>query len=520
MRRRILWVDDEIEFLRAHIMFLETRGYSVTPVFSGEEAIEIVKRKPGEYDLVLLDEQMPGKDGLATFEEIKDLVPQLPVVIVAKNEDTRINEDYGGKKIDGQISKPIDSSRILAVCKKIIHSKKILSSQISQKFVRAYSQYRTLLQKNLSAAEWARLYEELVSWDLRLINVDNEGVRQIHTGQKSDADALFSNFYMENYLRWVHGADDSPLMTPSVLENSVFPRMQKGEKVILLAFDSMRLDQLRGMEGMLGKYFEISRTNYYSILPTSPAYTSYSLFSGMYPGEIAELYPTLWKEQGNYNKNELIERMLKENLRKKGIEPDDLGLVTGISNQTDGKELANALDIVCNSKLSSITVDLFDILAADAKTGSLICEEADSDESSFVTATALWFKKSSLFQFLKDLSSMDCTIIVTSCNGSVLCTRGTELYGTVAGEEKGRYRFGEKVTSDERYAFYISDPVMFKLPVLSPQNVCVFLKENYYFTHHDKFENYQKHYQNCFQYGGISMEEVIVPLATLRPLKK
>jgi CheY-like chemotaxis protein len=517
-RKKVLWVDDEIEFLRSHIMFLETRGYSVTPVFSGDDAIHIIHGNPQEFDIVLLDEQMPGKDGLTTLEEIKEFVPDLPVVMVTKSEEEQVMEDALGKKIDGYLTKPVNPSQILSVCKRLLHSKQIISSQISQRFVRNYSEMRSVLHNPLSAHDWMRVYENLMRWDLELQKVEDEGIRQTQTGQKSDANELFSNFVIENYLHWINGGGEPPLFSPHVVEKYVVPPLNEGKRVYFVVFDCMRLDHFLEIEPLVKKYFDIQRNYYYSILPSATAFTRNALFAGKFPDAIAETYPDLWTAEtiGGAHANQHEEELIRDNLRGHGIDLGDAMRYLTVSDRADSQDLLGELTQIRDKRFVSIVVNFADMLIQN-QSASAVMQEIAPDEASFRRLTHSWFQYSNIFQALKELSRQDCTVVITTGNGSVLCTRGTEIYGDTATEMNYRYRFGEKVTCDERHALFISNPPMFKLPAPAPDANCLILKENYYFIRHDKFENYQKQYQNSFQHGGISLSEMIVPVAVLNP---
>jgi CheY-like chemotaxis protein len=519
-RKKVLWVDDEIEFLRAHIMFLETRGYSVVPVFSGDDAIHHVRQNPGGFDIVLLDEQMPGKDGLTTLEELKELAPDLPVVMVTKSEEERVMEDALGKKIDGYLTKPVNPSQILAVCKRMIDSKQIISTQLRQKFVRSYSECRTALAGSLDASGWVRIYESLVKWDLELEEVEDEGLRQAQAGQKSDANAIFANFVMEHYAEWVRETGGRPTFSIDVVEKVLYPRVKEGRKTYFVVLDCMRLDQYLAIESLLRTYYSIDRRYYYSILPSSKAFARNALFGGMYPSEIAAKYPDDWKnlDDGSASLNKHERRLLADKLRSLGakLKVDPPYISVGAS--AEFQKLQASLAEVKDAKLVSIVVEFMDLLTHSRSTSSMLKEIAP-DESAYRSLTKSWFQYSTLYQVLRDLSQQDCTVILTTDHGSVFCPRATEVFGVKGLSKNMRYKFGSSVTCDERHALFLSDPIAFRLPSTPRHSTCIIARENYFFADPDKFENYRRQYQNTFQHGGISMEEMIVPLAILEPKK-
>jgi CheY-like chemotaxis protein len=517
-RKKVLWVDDEIEFLRSHIMFLETRGYSVTPVFNGNDALHILNEQPQGFDIVLLDEQMPGMDGLTVLQEIKDMLPDLPVVMVTKSEEEHVMEDALGKKIDGYLTKPVNPSQILLVCKRILDSHSIISSQTTQRFVRNHSEIKTVLQGQMDVRTWMQVYDNLVKWDIELEKVDDEGIRQAHAGQRSDANAGFAEFFMDNYIRWIKGQAGAPVFTPQIVDAYIVPRLKDDQKVCFVVFDCLRLDQYAAIEPLLRKIFNIERHLYFSNIPSAPSFAGRMLFGGEYAIDIDARHPGFWEQNLN-DKNSrpcIEESLLREKLASRNLDMGDSLVYEAIDNAESGKSFLLKMTDLQEKQLIALGVNSVDLLMQNNQSSSLIQEMA-SDEISFRRLTYSWFQNSSLYLILKELAKEECTVILTSGNGSVLCTRGTEIYGEEVPGADERFRFGKNITSDERHALFMSEPVHFRLPEPAPGSAAIILKENYYFIQHDKFENYKKQYRNTFQNGGISMEEIIVPLAVMTP---
>lgn len=515
-RKKVLWADDEIEFLRAHIMFLETRGYSVTPVFNGSDAIHLIKENPAQFDIVLLDEQMPGKDGLTTLEEIKEIAPDLPVVMVTKSEEEHLMDEALGKKIDGYLTKPVNPSQILSVCKKLLDSKQIISTQVAQKFVRVYSETKMALSSRMTAKDWIRLFENLTNWDIELESVEDEGLRQAHAGQKSDCNAAFSEFIAENYIHWIKGENSPPVLSPAVVEKYLVPRLKEGKKVYFVVLACMRLDQYYALESLLRKFFEIERNYYFSILPTAAPFARNALFAGKYPLDIAEETPELWKTEDETSLNKFESQLLLKKLEQCGLSFATEPKYAKILQASDSKEFLKKIGTYEKDQLVSIVVNFVDMLTHSRSTSSIL-QEIAPDEMAFRALTQSWFQFSTIFSILKEFAKQDCTVVLTTDHGSALCTRGTQVYGSRDLSKNTRFKFGEGITCDERHALYISDPSVFRLPTTPPGATCIIANENYYFVSPEKFENYQKQYQNSFQHGGISMEEIILPLAVMKP---
>lgn len=517
-RKNVLWVDDEIEFLRSHIMFLETRGYSVVPVFGGDEALQLIQDEPRRFDIVLLDEQMPGKDGLTTLQEIKDFLPDLPVVMVTKSEEEQVMEDALGKKIDGYLTKPVNPSQILSVCKAILDSPRLISSQITQRFVRDYSENRALLQRDMHASDWIRLYVNLATWDLELEKVENEGLRQNHAGQKSDCNKQFSRFVTSNYHRWLKGEAHPPVLSPHVIGEYVMPLLKEKRKVRLVVFDCMRLDQYFVLEGLLKRYFDAQRRCTFSILPSAPRFARASLFSGAFPDDLTGDYPQLYDEE-NADEQTVIgldRELLERNLSARGFDLNAQGAFAHVCNASAAAEVLEQVPSMADKQLAVVAVDFFQMLTHGRSTSSIL-QEITADESSLRALTLSWFQFSPVLQILREFADQDATVVLTTDHGSMLCNRGIELYGAQGLRRHLRYQFGERVTSDERRCHYVSVLPQYRLPAASEETVCLLAMENHYFSSPAESDNRPAETHNTFCYGGISMEEMIIPLAILEP---
>lgn len=513
-RKKVLWVDDEIEFLRSHILFLETRGYCVTPVFSGDDAIHLIEQNPREFDLVLLDERMPGKDGISTFEEIKQINPDLPVVMVTKNEEEHVMESALGRKIDAYLTKPVNPSQILLVCKRLLESRRILSNQISQKFIRSYSENRTALGGYQSCKDWIKIYDSLVYWDLELDKIDDEGLRQTHAGQKSDSNAVFSDYLVENYVSWLKGERNPPVLGHEALQKIVLENQDQFKTTFLFVLSGMRYDQYIIMERILRQFSNVQKNNFFSNIPTASVFSRISLLSGALPAEISEKEKNIWKT-GNedqmqtsvFEKKVLSSLLTVNKIKINNNEPWFLYL----SDSVDSNQIIHQIDKCKKSKVVVCVVDFFDFLSHNQPQKGVL-KELIRDESGIRTLTNSWFERSAVLKIMKDLISKDYRLIITSDHGNVLCSRSTELYRVQDWSKNLRYKFGSDISSDERRALFIQNPVNFGLPGTIQDKSCFIAKENYYFVPPEKNEQYKTQFRNSFQHGGISMEEIIMPL--------
>lgn len=510
-RKKVLWVDDEIEFLRSHIMFLETRGYSVTPTFSGDDAIELIHKNPQGYDIVLLDEQMPGKDGLTTLEEIKALLPDMPVVMVTKSEEEQLMEDALGKKIDGYLTKPVNPSQILSVCKRLIDARQIMSSQLSQQFVRSYSENRQIVGNPMDARGWERLYENFTRWDVELAAIDDEGLRQMHAGQKSDSNAAYADFIEAHYGRWIRGNDNPPPLAVQVMERFVFPQMQNNRRVCVVVLSGLRFDQFNAIEALCRPHYSVQRHTFFSILPTMTPYARSALFAGCFPLELQQRSPELWQAV-MAGKTDVYGTLLDQTFEKLGLKQSRPSPYYAIRSNEEAAAVLQTIATLGQVPLCSMVVDVLSMAA-----GPSLLQQLAPDEPALRSFTMSWFQHSPVFQILKELGRLGSTVVLASDHGSILCSRGTDVYGAPDLNADSRCLFGTNMTCDERHAIFLSDPSAYRLPHAVEGETCIIAKENFYFKRTESFDKYNRTYRNVFLSGGISMEEMIMPLAILTP---
>ncbi|MDG5814042.1 response regulator [Chitinispirillales bacterium ANBcel5] len=500
-RKKILWVDDEIEFFRAHISYLETRGYYVIPAFNGDDAIEKIKNDPDFFDIVFIDKLMPGKDGLATHSEIKKISFTTPVVLLInratdKKEIARSLET----KISAFVTKPVGCSRLLSVLKNLFDKKETDTRHIVETFLRDYTQIKNLLSaSSLDYAGYIKLYQSLNRWSIKLDKVDNEELRQMHAGQVSDCNMHFSNFVSEQYVRWVSGCSKKPLLSNDVMKKVVVPKLIKKQQVILIVLSGMRMDQFVLMESWLKKALSYKKRYFFSVLPSSFQYSHRSLLSGLLPAEHSAACM-----------GSSVMDSLKLGLKKHcDCEPAAKHI------DASGKNNYSSLISQVNRDTRSfivITSDIMEHLKSNKGTSKTF-----EDDSTLREQTCEWVAQSSIVDFIKGISNESREVILTSDHGHVYSTRCTEIYGTDELPENRRYFTGERISSDERNALYISEPEQYALPNTSPQCKWLIARENFCFTKPGKFEMSLQQSRFSFQQGGISMEEMIMPLYICSP---
>jgi len=513
--KKILWIDDEIEFLRAHVMFLETRGYAVTTASGGEEGIRHIRDCAGAFDIVLLDKQMPVKSGAATLDEIKENWPALPVVILTGYQHTA--DVAMENKYDGYLTKPVDPSKLLGVCKQIIESKEQFSRKLTDRYVRGFTENKARLDGVLSASGWMNLYTSLARWDLEIEVAAGEGVRQMHSGLKSDSGKKFCDFVIDNYARWTSGAVERPLMAVDVLEKVVAPELNKGRSVLVVVLSGMTLGQFLAIEPEIKRNFSVTATRFMSALPTLPNFCVPALVSGRYPGAISELEPGIFEAGGGADDPVVMKRLMRGGLERAGAEK--VKTYYACAGGTGGKRyLKTVVDTMKKAQTYGVlSLDIINKFIAPAPAGKPP-KEAVPDSAVFRRLVESWFVNSATLEVMREICGDSCTVILTSGQGHAFCGRASEIYETAKIGSNLRNMFGARVSVDEREVFLLEELPHFKMPAFAPGTKCLMALENYYFSLPGRGESGAKKRDiNPFQSGGISLEEMIMPLYVCRP---
>ncbi len=510
---KILWVDDEIDSLKPHILFLEKKGYEVVGVMSGADALAEVDKK--SFDLVLLDEQMPGMDGLETLEQLKENKPHLPVVMVTKSEEESLMEDAIGQKIDDYLVKPVNPSQVLIVIKRLLESNKIISSSSMRRYVTEINRFNQSLYDQLTPETWYEAARLMATWNLEMDSSDDEGLKQTHKGTSLEWNNEFTKYIMANYQGWLN-SDDRPLLSCDVLSKHVFPILKRKEKVLLIVVDCMRLDQWQLVEPLLAQYYDIDRHHYMSILPTATPFARNALFSGLYPDEIHKAYPDNYGREGSLNRFE--DRLLTDNLARHGLRFDKPIKYTKIFNNTEGEHLHKRVSDLYDSPMVAMVFNFLDILA-HGRSNNVILKEIAGTESAFRSLMKSWFEHSPLFGILKSFAARDFTVVVTTDHGSILCQKGTQAHGRRDTSTNLRYKYGDNLNADQKDSVLVKNPKDWRLPQFTLATTYLIAKEDYYFVYPNNYNEMVRQFQNSFQHGGISIEEMIVPLAVMRPKK-
>lgn len=515
-RRKILWADDEIDLLRPHIKFLEQKGYDVTAVPTGEDALSALS--DGRFDVVLLDEMMPGLGGLATLDAIKGRDHQLPVILITKSEEETLMEEAIGKRITDYLIKPVNPSQVYLACKRVFDSDKLQDSQRARDYVGEMRKWQTLDTRRLDWPGWVELAIEVARWDVRFDQLREEGLRQAHLDFRRALNIDFGRYVEENYPHWVKRPEQRPLLSTDVVQHAVVPHLQAGRRVIFIVIDCMRLDQWFTLEPLIEEFFDVQREYYCSILPTATPYSRNAIFSGLLPAELRQRHPDLWQENSNdeRTKNRYERQLMDFQLERLKATPQKQVKYTKIYDADEAHATRRQIGSFKDLALVSMVFNFIDILA-HGRSESDILQELAPDEAAFRAVTKAWFTHSPLFDILRALSTHDSTVVITTDHGAVLARRAALVYGNRDTSSSLRYKFGLNLNTDAKQAVILRKPMEFMLPDDGINKNYVLAREDFYFVYPTRFHEFERQYKGSLQHGGISVEEMILPLVTLTP---
>ena len=519
----ILWVDDEIELLKPHILLLEQRGYEVRTATNGADAVALNTQSPA--DLIFLDEMMPGMGGLETLIELKAITPRTPVVMVTKSEEEDLMEQAIGKKISDYLTKPVNPTQVLLAVKKFLEGKQIVSEAISRDYTQEFAKMGRELMMATNANDWIELYAKLVGWEMELDSHPDLGLTQTIIDQKREMNSEFSKFYERNYKSWVNtiftpeNANERPALSPDIADQWLLPILRDNKrKVVFLVIDCMRYDQWLIMEREIAPLFKIKRNFHFGIVPSATPYARNSIFSGQFPSDFGKMFPDTWTsgdDEHSQNKDEA--EMLKLLLERRRVKLSaDLKYIK-IIDRDFGAGIAQNISTYARNQLTAIVVNFVDMLA-HTRSDSPILKEIAPDERAYRSLTRSWFLHSSLYEMFKTLAQQpNVTVVVTTDHGSIRSLRGAKVMGDRETSTSLRYKYGRNVKAEDKQAMFIKKPEEYKLPSRAVTTNYIIAKEDYYFVYPTDYHKYLNHYKDTFQHGGISMEELILPVITLEP---
>ena len=524
----LLWADDEMELLRPHLLFLEKKGYEVITVTNGTDAIEECRRH--NFDLVLLDEMMPGVSGLETLQRIKEIAPSVPVVMVTKSEEENIMNQAIGRNIADYLIKPVNPNQILLSLKKNIHRKELVAEETQSGYQQQFQQIAMQIMDCRTFSDWTEVYRRLVHWELELSATDSTMTEMLQM-QKEEANLGFAKFIKKNYLDWVKVKAErtthpspltsplSPLLSPDIFKTNVFPRLDNGEKVFLIVFDNFRYDQWKVLEREIGDQFDIADEQLYcSILPTATQYARNAIFSGLMPDQIARMFPDLWvdedEEEGkNLNEGPLIQTQLERYRRRNTFSYHK------INTSAEADRLLQQFNSLERYDLNVVVFNFIDMLS-HARTESKMVRELANNESAYRSITLSWFRHSVISDLFRLLAQTDYSVLITTDHGSIRCTKPVKIVGDRNTNTNLRYKLGKNLGYDSKDLFVIREPQKAQLPAPNLSTSYVFATGDSFFAYPNNYNYYVSYYRDTFQHGGISMEEMLVPLVSMKGKKR
>ncbi|MFQ7114289.1 PglZ domain-containing protein [Hallella bergensis] len=519
----ILWVDDEIELLKAHILFLEKKGYDVSTVSNGTDAIELCSQQ--SFDIILLDEMMPGLSGLETLQSIKEIQPQTPVVMVTKSEEENIMDQAIGSKIADYLIKPVNPSQILLTLKKNIHRKEIVTEVTQSGYQQQYQQLGMQISDCKDYSDWMNVYKKLVHWEVELSSTESQMTEMLQM-QKEEADLGFAKYIKKNYMDWVdpnapitnRRPEGQPLMSPGLFKEKIFPALNAGEKVFLIVIDNFRWDQWKLLAQEIGDQFDIEEDMYMSILPTATQYARNAIFSGLMPTKIAKMYPELWvdedEEEGkNLNEAPLIQTQIERFRRH------DKFSYYKINDSAAADQLLQQYNTLKDNDLNVVVINFIDMLS-HARTESKMVRELANNESAYRSITLSWFRHSVMSDLFRRLAQSDYTIILTTDHGSIRVSNPIKIIGDRNTNTNLRYKLGKNLSYNAKEVFVIKEPHKAQLPAPNVSTSYVLVSGDNFFAYPNNYNYYVSYYKDTFQHGGISMEEMLIPLVTMKGKKR
>lgn len=510
---QILWVDDEIDLLKPHILFLEKKGYQVATCNNGADAVDMCDVT--SYDIVFLDENMPGLSGLETLTEIKSKHANIPIVMITKNEEEYIMEEAIGNKIADYLIKPVNPLQILLSIKKNLDLSRLVSEKTTSNYQQEFRNIAMDLAMVNSFEEWVDIYKKLIYWELELENINDSGMVEVLNSQKQEANSLFFKFIKKNYSGWIAG-DEAPVLSNSLFKKVILPAIKDSNGTLLVIIDNLRYDQFNIIEKTIAKYYKKQEEiSYFSILPTATQYARNSIFSGLMPLEMEQKHPDLWKNDTDEGgKNLYEEEFLKSQLKR--LRQDLKFGYFKITNLKTGKQFADNFNKVKNNDLTVVVYNFVDMLS-HAKTEMEVIKELASDDKAYRSLTNSWFMNSPLLEIIQKAQNLGLKLILTTDHGTINSKAPSKVIGDKNISSNLRYKTGRSLSYEEKEVYAVHDPKEIMLPSIHMSSSFIFAKEDLFFAYPNNYNHFVNYYKNTFQHGGISLEEMIIPCAIFVP---
>ena len=509
---KILWADDEIDLLKPHILFLKAKGYDVTTVSNGRDAIDALDREP--FSLVLLDENMPGISGLETLDLINQGHPEVPVIMITKSEEENIMDQAIGNRIADYLIKPVNPNQILLSIKKNLHSREIVTEQTSSDYRQEFQHISGDINRAATMEEWMEVYRQLVRWELKLAETDNSSMEEMLLMQKRDANSNFCKFVKRNYEDCITG-DNHPLMSHEVFRRRVFPLLDNGDKVCFFLIDNFRLDQWKEIQPLVSEFFNVNEDLYTTILPTSTQYARNAIFAGLMPADIARMYPEYWVEEDeneglNVYEKQLVQTQLDRFRRKEKF------TYYKLNDSTASDKLLSLINSNKDMPLHVVVLNFIDMLS-HARTESKMIRELANSDAAYRSITESWFRHSGAIEIFRRLAELGYKVILTTDHGTIRVDNPIKVVGDRNTNTNLRYKVGKNLNYNPKQVYEIHNPKKYGLPAPNLSSIYIFATNEDFFSYPNNYNYYVQYYTGTFQHGGISLQEMLVPLVTLTP---
>jgi len=513
---KILWTDDEVEALKPHIFFLEEKGYEIDTCSNGNDTIDLVRQN--SYDLIFLDENMPGLSGIETLKLIREVRTDIPVVMITKNDEEDLMETAIGAEIADYLIKPVKPKQVLLAIKKIIDQRRLVTEKTTTDYRLEFSRISSMISDASTFSDWTELYKKIVFWETELEKSTDTGMNEILKMQQNEANNAFSKFIINNYLDWLKPDNNNkPVLSPALFTQRVFPRIATKRPLFFILIDNMRYDQWKTISVELaGLYRVIEEDLYYSILPTSTQFSRNAIFSGLMPSAISEMFPKLWvNDDEEEGKNNFEEELFASQLKRKGL--NYKWSYSKISSSLEGKKVNDKVRSMLENDVNILVFNFVDMLS-HARTEISMIRDLANDEPAYRSLTRSWFIHSSLFELLKTLASHPVKVVFSTDHGTIRVQNPVKIIGDRKTSPNLRYKMGRNLDYDLKKVFELTNPEKAMLPKTNLSSRYIFAMNQDFLVYQNNYNHYASYYKDTFQHGGISMQEIMIPFAYLEPV--